>query len=139
MAGEDVTVVQIEVVAGPVEVRWYRAYVRQAVLSADRDELCDACEFSCGEALARLFKRSGKERILANWLLGEFGIGATRAEEGERSTPLATALSNKLSWIRRLSEMNSAGRLALAAIPPTRAAAAIAISGRTFLKKAAVV
>ena len=41
-----------------------------------------------------------------------------------RPTPLATALSNRLTWMRRLSEKKSAGRLALAAIPPTTAAAA---------------
>src|ERR1700681_4217428 len=56
----------------------------------------------------------------------------------KRSTPVATALSNRLAWIRKLSEMKSAGRLELAAIPPTRAAADITTSGLVSWKNAAV-
>ena len=55
-----------------------------------------------------------------------------------RCTPDATALSRRLTWIRRLSEKKSAGRLALAAMPPTRAAASITTSGRVSAKNDAV-
>ena len=72
---------RIEIVAGPIEVRRHRAYVRQTVLSADRDKLCDTRKFSCGEALVGLFGRSGEERVLADRLLGEFGVGAARPKE----------------------------------------------------------
>ena len=75
--GQDMAMLQIEVIARAVEIGRHRADVGSIVLSADRDELGNAGELCDREACVRLFEWPGEQCILADRLLGELRVDAS--------------------------------------------------------------
>ena len=98
---------EVEVVAGPVQVRRHRRDPAVPVLGAECLDVEDARDLGHGVGLVRRLQRAGHQRGLPDRLRGVAGVDAGGAEEEQPLYPAACAESMTLVWMSRLSFMNS--------------------------------
>ncbi len=79
--GQDVRGLQVEVVAGPVEVRRHGRDVRGPVLLAVRLDLDDAGDLREGVGLVGRLQRAGQQGVLVDRLRRQLRVDAGRTEE----------------------------------------------------------